>query len=275
MIKVEESVYHPKNERYLAGRLIGRFLPLMYGSKGQTVVKLWTYFRGLDDKVDDSITPNHNRKRIVLLDEKASIIKSLIGKESPLNTPEAEAELIEKPLKNVPQKETILKHCLNLVAAMKEEFEGGSLTPRTYGWLLKHNIKLLEETMEIMSLVINGRSLKPTNRFRILLAYWNLVGELSDLGGDIARGIIDFPFTDEEVKEIKKLNQSSREKKIREIISPERFEGVRGVALMAMKNESASFLELNMPFWQKILILTYMLHAQHKAKIKSIYPFNI
>ena len=258
------------NEEYLAARAFSIF-PIIYGERGDFAVTAMTYFRWVDDLIDKNGLSYEGKVKFIKRQEELHM------EGLPRNAYEIERryhsfyDLMGPCVGEIREKATILLGCI------KRDFNHQGYKARTYREIRHDNIRTLSTCIEAVAFILNQKPMKPTKKFVNMVDYWATLGSLSDLQEDIERGMLQVPFSREEVEEINsKRNERERKMLALKIYDEERFNKEKQRAIDGLRQNAYSFLQLDMPFWQKVLSTIYIrVREPIKLRREVTYPIRL
>lgn len=244
-----------QEEKYLSARLM-RYLPIIFGERGEMAIGVYQYFRKVDDLVDEGD---------ISREEKLGYLDREIGQIKNWQENEWEETSVWKRLRcsGLPKKKEIYFQAFLELNAIRDDVVGGGRAKsdreaRHYNW------RTLLPCLEGLALILNGRGIRPTAKFMKLLDSWNSIGSLIDLEEDAGRGMYQLPLQRTEIEEFNRLNDEERDKFYRGVIGRRFGDIVKGVFEGLVLNQG-SFLKLDLPLWQRYLSFGYMIRADMKT----------
>lgn len=241
----------PANDRYFASKQF-RLLPLLYGERGKFAIDLYTYFRWVDDVIDESSTTK--QEAFGFIDRQINLANRMqVENLNPIERLFQDGHWDRVPEKDVRLQSTILLNSL------REDINQRGLVPWK-PWELRHNnLRILFPCMEGLNLVINGKYLNAPKEFAEMLHHWNSLGNILDLEEDLQRGVCKVGFSLQEFSRVEKASQvSGRKAIIQEIYDPIRRKYVEDFHRSRLRELSSSFFRTLMPAWQRFICYAYL-----------------
>jgi hypothetical protein len=255
-----------QGEKYSTARALEKFCRL-YGDKGKILVGTYAYLRWIDDQIDEG--PEAEQDKLAFLNRQASLIQGVL----PDNLQEVESLYTSLPWHSVKENLKEIKgQTLIILESITDDAQHQKFNPRTQRESRHYNWRTLHPCLDMMNIVLNGRSLQATSHFMELLDTWNTIGGLIDFEENLESGMVQVPFSNTEIERISSEPiPSKRKQTILEIYNQKRRRNEIFKCVSGFYRHSLSFFEVDLPKWQQAISAAYMLtRAPAKALIAGL-----
>lgn len=264
------NVPSPLQEKYLTARIMARSASL-FGPRGERAVRWYSYFRWLDDQIDES--PITTQEKLDLLSRQHQVIENQLNES--LHPCE---EFVAHHGTNgmTPENAQLLRaqgHIM--VASIEDDCRHLGLVPRTEREMRHYNWRTLLTPIRALSLILNNQDFVPTRQTMELINAWNSLGGLIDLEEDIHNGALQLTLTQEQQQEISTLpSLPERQAYAKQTITPEVFQEKKLHAVSTLWTHAISFMDTNLPWWQRSAATVYLMtRCSIKGLTQARYPF--
>jgi len=179
--------YRPRKDPYIAARAL-ESLPYLTGQRGEFIIRLFSYFRWVDDRIDerDDLTK----------EQKLNFIKrqmDLIQGDPPINLLPMEKVFDQLSWNSVPAKEIRYNSQILLASISQDAFYQG-FKSRTDKEINEYNLQTAVPVINILFLALNGKLPGINHALMQLLDAYITIGSLEGLGDDLSHGIVKLPI---------------------------------------------------------------------------------
>lgn len=257
--------YTPGRDKYLSARVLEAF-PYLFGERGKFVVGLYQYLRWVDDVIDEGQIPYLEKSHF--LQRQMSLVKG----ELPQDATEMERHLTQLPWQAVPQ-DQVRTQINILLHAIEEDMEHvNHLTPRKKKEARHSNWRIIHPCLTGINLILNGRDIKATTDFMSFIDTFNGIASLFDLEEDTQLGLFNLPLSFDEVQSIQELPEQERRHAYTKLVSEDRFYKEKSRVFGEFLKHIPSVRKVNMPTWQKIIVICYAYEVYVKRHVRVKYP---
>ncbi|OGM04688.1 hypothetical protein A2129_02225 [Candidatus Woesebacteria bacterium GWC1_42_13] len=257
--------YTPGRDKYLSARVL-EVLPSLFGERGKFVVGLYQYLRWVDDVIDEGQIPYLEKSHF--LQRQMSLIKGGQSRDAT----EMERHLTQLPWRVVPQ-DQVRTQINILLHAIEEDMERANhLTPKKTREARHSNWRTIHPCLTGINLILNGRDIKATTDFMSFIDTFNDIASLSDLEEDAQLGLFNLPLSFDEVRSIQELPEQERRQAYSRLISEDRFYKEKSRVWGKFLKHIPSVNKVNMPAWQKFLVICYAYEVYAKWHLRVKYP---
>jgi len=261
-----EDLVRPGKDPHLGAKLL-ELLPIIYGKRGKAVVGYFSYFRWVDDVIDESTLTS--QEKLGFLERQFNIVRGAYPDERyPM-----EDVLINISNQQLPYASDLQTKTNEVLASFIDDVQHSTYLPRSEPELKLYNSRGLLTCLEAVGILINKKPIKTTKQFAELTNAWNNVGALLHLKEDLSQGLIKIFLSDEEYKSIKVFSDpQDRKRKFISIVNKDRFLEDRNRCASTITKNIPSIFDLNIPAWQKIIAAAYMYKVAFKTRVLMKYP---
>jgi hypothetical protein len=247
-------------DKYLSAKLMATLLPIIAGERGKDLANFYGYFRWVDDYVDEGKESETNKK--FFIDRQMSIAR---GEKLDGLLPEEE-NFCQNLNKEREHGQVVRKQAEIMLSTIKDDIERKYM-PRSERELRHYNYRVMLSALRSSTLLINEKEMKETSKFANFLDVWMRCAACGDIKEDFDRGLIHFPFSREEIKEVKDVGCGEREEIVKTVIK-NKFERQKEEILLNLPRVSLAVLDLDIPLWQKVFTIVEC-NTRSWAKVKK------
>ena len=261
-----ENLVRPGKDPHLGAKLL-ELLPIIYGKRGKVVVGYFSYFRWVDDVVDESSLTS--QEKLGFLERQFNIVRGTYpNKRYPM-----EDVLINISNQQFPYASDLQTKTNEVLASFIDDVQHSTYLPRRKQELRLYNSRSLLMCLEAVGILINEKPIKTTKQFAELSNSWNNVGTLLHLKEDLSQGLIRVFLSDEECEVIEAFpDPQDRKGKFISIVNKDRFIKDRNRCASTITENIPSIFNLDIPVWQKIIGAAYMCKVAFKTRVLMKYP---
>lgn len=261
-----ERTIRPGKDPHLGAKLL-ELLPIVYGEKGRRVVSYFSYFRWVDDIVDESTLSS--REKMAFLERQFNIVHGVLPEEPyPM-----ENVLVKAANPEFPYAADLRGKTEEVLQSFVDDVQHSTFLPRKEQELRVYNARSLLTCLEAVGIIMNGRPIKTSEGFYELANAWNNVGTLLHLKEDLSQGLIRVFLSDAECAIIEGIqNPEERKKQFTLLMTRDRFIKNRNSCASIIIKDIPSILDLDIPVWQKIIAIAYMFKVAVKTRLFMKYP---
>jgi len=261
-----EDLVRPGKDPHLGAKLL-ELLPIIYGKRGKAVVGYFSYFRWVDDVVDESTLTS--QEKLGFLERQFDIVRGVYPNERyPM-----EDVLINISTQQLRYATDLQTKTNEVLASFVDDVQHSTYLPRREQELRLYNSRSLLMCLEAVGILINGKPIKTTKQFAELANSWNNVGTLLHLKEDLSQGLIRVFLSDEECETIEAFSDpQDRKGKFISIVNKDRFIKDRNRCASTITENIPSIFDLDIPAWQKIIAAAYMYKVAFKTRVLMKYP---
>lgn len=265
-LSLDSASFKPGKEPHLGARLL-ELLPTIYGNRGRIVIGYFSYFRWVDNIVDEGKIPT--QEKFAFLQRQFKITVGII----PDDLYPMEQVLIDLPVGGLPIAPALREKTKEVLASLQDDSEHLNYVPRRPHELADYNRKSLLVCLEAVGLIINEKPIRTTRGFTALANAWNTVGALRHFQEEIEQGLVRINLDDSECQAIEAIPDiKERKKQVMQIVNRDRFNKERNNCAEALTKNLPSIFELDIPLWQKIIAVAYISKVILKTKYFLKYP---
>ncbi len=259
----------PENEKFFTARAMSK-IAAFFGERGVLAVGTYSYFRWIDDIVDQGLYSDEEKMRF--LDRQKDVITGEFN--DGLSSKEAEYQ--DLPWQAIGEKkDELTAHALTLIETITDDLLHSGAKPRTFDEIKKYNTDIFIASIGAINLILNGKSLKVDDKFKEFLNSWYTVGTLKDFQEDLDLFSLKVGFSEEETETINEFpTPEERRMEALRIYDRSHFYTERNNNTSNMMNGAKEFFLQDMPWWQKDLSYLYIYRAGLKSIVTVQYPAN-
>lgn len=253
----EVSSHRPGKDKYLSARAF-ELLPYIYGDIGRFVVDFYTYFRWVDDIADSS--DFRIEERLEFINRQRQLIEGNIKNDEAIYEVERFFLGMKHNLFPDDIQQKMRRQFLILIQSIHDDVCHFGWYARTRREVRFNNLRTLLPYAEVISLALNGRTIRSTSAFIDFADSWNYLGALLHLPKDLGEEqIVKIGFTPEEVAVINAIPEADgRRKMIQTIYTRDRYRREWKNALGIFWSTCRSFRKLNIPIYQRLISELYL-----------------
>lgn len=236
--------YRPRKDPYIAARAL-ESLPRLTGQRGEFIIRLFSYFRWVDDQVDerDDLT---KEQKLDFIERQMSVVQGNL----PINPLPMEKVFDQLPWDSVPAKEIRHNSQILLASISQDAFYQG-FKARTDKEITEYNLQTVVPVINMLFLALNGKTPGVNHTLMQLLSAYITIGSLEGLGDDLSHSIVKLPIQTE----------NNRNTTIGEVLTKydqKKFNKIKWRQLVTIVRNIHSFAQLDIPIWQKAACMSYI-----------------
>ncbi len=261
-----ENLVRPGRDPHLGAQLL-EILPIVYGKRGKAIVSYFSYFRWVDDVIDES--PFTSQEKLAFLDRQFDIVRGII----PTERYPMEDVLIDLSQQQLPYTLELKEKTNEVLTSFVDDVQHATFLPRREQELRLYNKRSLLTCLEAVGIIMNGKPIKTTEQFVELTNAWNNVGALLHLREDLSQGLIRMFLSNEECTALEaRQDPQERRNHFISLMTRDRFISDRNGCAATITRNIPSIFDLDIPLWQKIIAAIYMSKVAFKTRVLMKYP---